>query len=209
MKFWQPIAILTVLVAIVAFFSLQNPLPPTGFVTFTNAELAGNSPSIGPENAKVQIVEFSDYQCPACFSAEQSVREILQLYSGKIRFVYRNFPLYNIHPFAGIAAEAAFAAREQGKFWEMHNALFDNQQQIAKDGNSVIFNIAKQIGLDEAKFKADMDSHAFAQAAKADFDDALKFGCEGTPTFFINGKKYFGAYTTEQLKQIIDAELSK
>ena len=207
MEFWHYFAILVAVVAVLAFFSLQPPQPP--LVVFPNNELAGNSPSIGPENAKVTIVEFSDYQCPGCLIAENNLEPILKEYSGKIRFVYRNFPLYTIHPNAGIAAEAALAANEQGKFWEMHNALFANQEQIRADGNVAIFAIAKEFGLDEAKFAEALNSHKFEAAVKAGFEDALKFGCEGTPTFFINGKKYFAALSTQELKQIIDAELAK
>lgn len=208
MKFWQIVVILLAVIALLFVLSQQEPVQPTP-TSFTNAELAGNSPAIGQENAKVTIVEFSDYQCPGCLAAEQSARQILQSYSGKIRFVYRNFPLYDIHPNAGIAAEAALAAREQGKFWEMHNALFDEQEQVRESGTVAIEAIARQLGLDENKFNDALESHEFAAAVKAEFDDAVKFGCEGTPTFFINGTKYFGAYSAEQLKQIIDAELTK
>lgn len=207
MEFWHYLAVLIVVVAALAFLGMQKPAPP--LVVFPNSELASDSPALGPEGAKVTIVEFSDYQCPACLTAENSVKQLMQQYNGKVRFVYRNFPLYSIHPNAGIAAEAALAAGEQGKFWEMHDKLFENQQAISKDGIVTIKKIAKELNLDEAKFNGALESRKFASAVKKDYDDALRFGSEGTPTFFINGTKYFGAYNAEQLKQIIDAELAK
>lgn len=202
------VILLLAAVAAAIFFLAQlnvNPQPPAGF---SNTELAGNSQSIGPKDANVVIVEFSDYQCPACLTAEQSIRLVLPQFEGKVLFVYRNYPLTSIHPNAPIAAEAALAAGGQGKFWEMHNALFDNQELIRAQGFPAILQIAQNLGLDMNKFNDEMAARKFAPAAKKDLDDAIKFGCQGTPTFFINGKKYFEALSPEQLTQIIRENLA-
>ena len=205
MAFWHYVLFLVV-VAIAIFFVSQNTALPTGFTVF---ELSSNSPSQGAADAKVTIVEFSDYQCPACLVMEQSIRAVLPEFEGKVRFVYRNYPLYTIHPNASIAAEAALAAGEQGKFWEMHEKLFDNQAQISAEGIAAIKRIAKEIGLDEAQFDEAISSRKFAAQVKKDMDDATRFGVEATPTFFINGQKYVGAYSAAQLRQLIESELAK
>jgi len=203
MKFLSVILVLAVF-AIAIFMVSQINFAPTGFSVL---ELASNSPSEGAADAKVVIVEFSDYQCPACLTLEQGIRQVLPEYEGSVRLVYRNYPLYSIHPNAGIAAEAALAANEQGKFWEMHKALFDNQGQIRAEGRAAIDRIAVQIGLDLNKFDEALSSRKFAPAVQQGMADAEKFGVEATPTFFINGKKFVGAYSAAQLKELIEAEL--
>lgn len=205
MAFWH-YALALAVVAIALFFVAQNANPITGFSVL---ELAGNSPSLGNTNAKITIVEFSDYQCPACLSLEQDLNSVLPEFDGKLRLVYRNYPLYSIHPSAGIAAEAALAAGEQGKFWEMHTKLFENQKQISIEGIVAIKRIARELGLNEAQFDAALSSRKFAAQVQKDLEDGTRFGVEGTPTFFVNGKKFVGAYSTGQLKQIIESELAK
>lgn len=205
MAFWHYVLALLV-VAIAIFFVSQSGVLPTGFSVL---ELTSNSPFQGPPDAKVTITEFSDYQCPACLTLENNLRQVLPEFEGKLRFVYRNYPLHTIHPNASIAAEAALAAGEQGKFWEMHNKLFGNQAQISAEGIAAIKRIAKEIGLDEAQFDEAISSRKFAAQVKKDMDDATKFGVEATPTFFINGQKYVGAYSAAQLRQLIESELAK
>ncbi len=206
MKPWQFFLVLIAAIAAIAFFSLQSQPQK---VPFSNAELAGNSIATGPADAKVTIVEFSDYQCPACLTAHNNLKQVLPEFEGKVRFVYRNFPLYTIHPNAIIAAEAALAAGEQGKFLEMHDKLFESQETIKNNGKTELLQIAKDLGLDTAKFNGALSSRKFAPIVLNDMNDAQKFGVEGTPTFFINGQKYFGALSTAKLKEIIGAELKK
>lgn len=207
MKFLHYILGFAIVLLIIAIFVLLPPPPVT--TQFSNVELAGNSPVVGDVGAKVTIVEFSDYQCPACLAAEQSVEEMLKIYGSNIRFVYRNFPLYQIHPQAEISAEAAMSALEQGKFWEMHHELFANQELVSQGGVIALKQLAKEIGLDENKFNSDLDSRIFSVVVKKDLDDGLRFTVDRTPTFFINGKKVAGALSLDTWKQLIDAELAK
>jgi protein-disulfide isomerase len=167
---------------------------------------AGNAPSVGPKNAPVQIVEFSDFQCPFCSRVVPTVKQIEEKYKGKVRVAFRHYPL-PFHDKAMGAAEAAAAAGEQGKFWEMHDKLFANQQALDR---ASLEKYAQEIGLDMNKFKADLDSGKFKQAVNADVQYANSLGGGmGTPTFFINGRKIAGAMPFDSFAQVIDEELKK
>ncbi len=166
---------------------------------------ADDDPFKGGANAKVVIVEFSDYQCPYCARAESTVEQILDAYGNKVKFVYRDFPLPG-HQFAQKAAEATECADEQGKFWEYHDLVFENQQSLSADS---LKNYARTLNLDGSKFDSCLDSGKYTQEVKKDLSDGAKYGVEGTPTFFINGIKIPGAVPFEQFKQIIDNELKK
>jgi len=164
----------------------------------------GNAPVIGPKNAPVTIVEWSDFQCPYCGRVEPTLQQLREEYKGKIRLAWKNQPL-SFHPNAMPAAEAAMAAEEQGKFWEFHDALFKQQDKL---GPELYDEVAKQIGLDLNRFHASIAAHKHAAQIQADMAAGSAVGADGTPTFFINGKKLVGALPVDSFKQVIDAELA-
>lgn len=166
---------------------------------------------IGPANAKVTIVEFSDFQCPACVQADPTIKQVLQKYDGQIRFAYRDYPLPS-HVYGRIISEAAEAAGLQGKFWEMHDKLFANYQALEGAANEqavrqALTQYASDLGLDTSKFTQDLDSDAVLQRVTADQADGNKVGLAVTPTFFINGTKFDGALSLDQFSKEIDSRL--
>ncbi|HYX92011.1 MAG TPA: thioredoxin domain-containing protein, partial [Myxococcaceae bacterium] len=163
------------------------------------------APVQGKPDALVTMVEFSDYQCPFCSRANGTVNELKRTYGDKLRLVMRQNPL-PFHPNARPSALAALAAGEQGKYWEMHEKLFANNQQL--DAAS-LEGYAKEIGLDVAKWKKDMESSRFADVIAKDQALAGQLGASGTPAFFINGRKISGAQPIENFKRVIDEELAK
>lgn len=160
-------------------------------------------PSRGPETAKVTIVEFSDFQCPFCSKAHDTIEEVMQAYAGKVRLVFRHFPL-EFHKEAPKAAEASACANEQGKFWEYHDVLFKNQQKLQVPQ---LKEHAGAVGLDAAKFADCLDSGRHAQLVKDDMAAGQKVGVTGTPAFFINGLMLSGALPLDEFKKVIDQEL--
>jgi protein-disulfide isomerase len=167
---------------------------------------AGNSPSRGPKNAPVTIVEWSDFQCPFCSRVEPTLKQVMDQYPGKVRIVWKNQPL-PFHPNAMPAAEAAMAAYAQGneKFWALHDKFYENQQQLSP---ALYEAAAKEAGVDVAKWKSAVDSHGEQASIQADMAAGTALGANGTPTFFINGHKLVGAVPFDSFKQVIDAELS-
>jgi protein-disulfide isomerase len=163
----------------------------------------GNAPSRGPKNAPITVVLFSDFQCPFCGRVEPSLVELEKLYPGKVRVAWKNYPL-PFHNNAKPAAEAALAAHEQGKFWQMHEILFKNQQALTGPD---LEKYAKEIGLDMTKFKAAMDSHKFAAQVENDTKQGSSLGVEGTPAAFVNGVLVSGAQPVDAFKKIVEAEL--
>jgi protein-disulfide isomerase len=164
----------------------------------------GTAPVLGPKNAPVTVVIFSDFQCPFCSRVEPTLQQLRTDYGAKVKFVWKNQPL-SFHPNAMPAAEAAMAANEQGKFWEMHDKLFANQQKLGPD---LYDQLAKEIGLDMSKFKASIAAGKNKAVILADMSAGQAVGAGGTPTFFINGKKLVGAQPIDAFKQVIDAELA-
>lgn len=156
-----------------------------------NILVRSDSWATGSATAKVTVVEFSDFECPACGAAEPTVEQLIAKYSDRVRFVYRHFPLSQ-HPLARPAAQAAEAAGVQGKFWDYHNALFAHQPDFQPDQ---LVSYAKDLGLDISKFKQDMNSDAAAQRVLNDQSDGNSAGVDATPTFFINGAKYVGNFS--------------
>lgn len=170
----------------------------------------GTNPILGPENAKITIVEFSDYQCPFCSKAEMTVRQVYAAYNGSVRLAYRDFPLpANVHPYAQKAAEAVQCANEQGKYWEYHNLLFDKQSEWSPIGYSKFKEYAVSMGLNATQFNNCLDSGKYASTVAADASVGSSYGVSGTPTFFINGQTLVGAQPFSAFKAIIDAELAK
>ena len=164
----------------------------------------GGSPVLGQKNAPVTIAIWSDFQCPYCSRVEPTFKQIRDEYGSKVKFVWKNQPL-SFHPNAMPAAEAAHAAGEQGKFWEMHDKLFERQAQL---GPQIYEQIAQELGLDLGKFKSAIESHKFAAQIQADMAAGNAVGAQGTPTMFINGRKLVGAQPFPAFKSIIDAELA-
>jgi protein-disulfide isomerase len=166
---------------------------------------AGN-PAIGPASAPITIVEFSDYQCPFCGKWYDEVWSRLKTeYGEKVRFVYRDFPLYSLHSEAGPAAEAADCAGDQNKYFEFHDLLFSNQSNL---GRATYEKYASQIGLDMTKFKDCLTTGKFKAEISSDYEFASNLGVNSTPTFFINGIPLVGAQPYEVFKQLIDKELA-
>jgi protein-disulfide isomerase len=159
----------------------------------------------GPSGAPVTIVEFSDYQCPFCSRAETVVDEVMKKYGEKVRLIMRDYPL-SFHQNAETAAMGSECAEEQGKFWEMHKAMFGNQAKLAATD---LVETAGSLGLDKEAFKGCLDSGKFRSEVQKDFQDGQKYGVTGTPTFFINGVMVVGARGVESFSEIIDRELDR
>jgi len=165
----------------------------------------GASPSKGPDSAKVTVIEFSDFQCPYCKRGKETVDELLKAYPNDVRVVFKHLPLA-FHPHAMPAAKAATAAQKQGKFWEMHDALFNNQEKLSDEFYEAK---AKELGLDVVKFKADFADPATEAQVKADMEIAQKHGIQGTPGFLVGGVAVRGAYPIDYFKTIVDRHLGK
>jgi protein-disulfide isomerase len=160
-------------------------------------------PAKGPANAKVTIVEFSDFQCPYCAKAVGEIKQVLAKYPNDVKFVYKQYPL-DIHSQAALAAEASLAAQAQGKFWEMHDLLYANFRSI----NQVrILAWAKEVGLDLNRFQSDLASRKFARRVAEEEKQGENAGVEGTPTFFINGKRLNASFEVGTVAPVIADEL--
>ncbi len=159
----------------------------------------------GNATAAVEVIEFSDFQCPFCLRANPVVEQVLKTYGDKIKFVYRHYPLQN-HPNARPAAEASACAEVQGKFWEYHDRLFANPTKLS---DADLKAHAAALGLDAAKFKSCVDGHQQKPGIDADMAAAEAVGVTGTPAFFINGRSIEGAQPFESFKRVIDEELAK
>lgn len=164
-----------------------------------------DDPSIGPSDAAITLIEFSDFECPYCRQWQtQTWPKLAEDFKGKIRLVYRDFPLDSIHANAVPAAEAADCANEQGKYWEFHDKLFSGQ----KLSSALFEQYAAEIGLDTAKFKECVSTRKYQKEVQGDIDFASNLGIQSTPTFFINGLPMVGAQPYEVFKQVIEKELA-
>jgi protein-disulfide isomerase len=165
-----------------------------------------DDPVLGPDTAEITLIEFSDYECPFCTKWQQEVfPQLMQAYEGRIRFVYRDFPLYSIHGNAAPAAEAANCAGAQGQYWAYHDLLFNGGKPLSAETYAAY---ATQVGLDTASFQECLDTHATLAEVQADYEYAADLGIRSTPTFFINGLAIVGAQPYESFKNIIDMELA-
>lgn len=161
------------------------------------------APTKGPSAARITLVEFSDFECPYCSAAAAKVETILKAYPTDARLVYKQYPL-STHPHARMAAEASLAAHAQNKFWPMHDKLFANSRRLSE---AMVLTAAKEIGLDLTRFQNDLNSAKIKQTVEKDIADGNKAEVSGTPTLFINGKRYNGPLEMVVLKPILDAEL--
>ncbi|HVZ88963.1 MAG TPA: thioredoxin domain-containing protein [Polyangia bacterium] len=166
---------------------------------------AGNGPSKGAKNAPLQVVIFSDFQCPFCKRVEPQLSQLEKDYGSKVHMTWKNYPL-PFHNNAEPAAEAAMAAGAQGKFWQMHDKLFENNTALDRAN---LEKYAQELGLDMARFKADLDSQKYKAQIQSDTKEGQAVGVNGTPAVFINGRKINGAYPWETFKKIADDELAK
>lgn len=152
----------------------------------------------GNDNADLTIVEYGDYQCPYCGAAYPVLKELMKEFKGQVNFVFRNFPLSEMHPYARPAAIAAEAADLQGKFWEMHDVIYENQQSL---NENLLFQLAEKIGLNLSQFKEDIQKTELEKKVDSDFESGIISGVNGTPSFFINGNKFNGG--AEDLLELV------
>ncbi len=165
--------------------------------------------SAGPADAPLVLVEYGDYQCPHCAAADPAVRAVWRALGKELRFVFRNFPLAEMHPAAEPAAEFAEGAATQGKFWEAHDAIFAWSRRHGPPslGPSAFAAIAETLALDLSQLEADVGEHRHLERIKSDFNSGVRSGVNGTPTFFINGSRFDGAPTFEELSEALRALL--
>ena len=155
----------------------------------------------GRPNAPITLLEYGDYQCPYCGQAFPIVKEVQRRRGDRLCFVFRDFPLTNVHPHAEHAAEAAEAAAAQGKFWDMHDALFENQHALEDED---LYAYAEELGLDAERLIREVQAGKYAAKIREDFRSGVRSGVNGTPTFFINGERYDGAWGLEPLLQALE-----
>ncbi len=169
-------------------------------------DVAASGPAKGPDDAPITIVEFSDFECPFCNRVNPSIAKIRETYGDKVQIVFRQFPL-EIHKNARKAGEASLCDDEQGKFWQMHDAMFAEQKGLGGDGLKTI--AAKIEGLDTDAFGTCLDSGKYADAVQKDFEEGARAGVSSTPAFFINGRYLSGAQPFENFAEVIDDELAR
>jgi protein-disulfide isomerase len=156
----------------------------------------------GPPDAPVTLLEYGDYECPYCGAAYSIIKDVQARMGDRLRFVFRNFPITTSHAHAEQAAEAAEAAGAQGRFWEMHDLLYENQKRLGDDD---LRAYAQRIGLDLERFDKELAEHVHAPRVREDFMSGVRSGVNGTPTFFINGARYDDAYDVETLLAALGA----
>lgn len=203
----------TIAILAIATFMLNKSFAPLESTVSPASEkllLGVNSHQTATASAKVTVVEFGDYQCPACKAAYPVAEQILKEYSGKINFVFRNFPLAQ-HKYGLLSAEAAEAAAAQGKFWEMHKILYENQENWSESTKpqDLFAGYAKDLELDVDRFNQDINANKYSDIITQDRTDGISLGVNVTPTFFINGKKAEGIPEYADFKRRIDLELNK
>jgi len=159
---------------------------------------------LGNEDAAIVLVEYGDYECPYCGRAFIEMKKVKKDMGDDLKFVFRNFPLTNMHPYAMHAAIASEVAGDSGKFWEMHDLLFENQNSLEDE---YLVDYAKKLGLDEKDFETKFSEPKFKEKVEEDLESGLRSGVNGTPSFFVNGEKYEGDYTasaiTEYLRSLL------
>ena len=158
----------------------------------------------GDENALVTLVEYGDYECPYCGRAYPVVKTVQKHFGPQLRFVFRNFPLTQIHPLAEPAAEAAEFAGSRGRFWEMHDGIYENQERLSLP---LLFELAELLGLPQEGLRDAIADHEFLPRIRKDLQGGVRSGVNGTPTFFINGVRHDGSFEFEGLVSAIDARM--
>jgi protein-disulfide isomerase len=211
----KPLIVIALAVGVAAgaavFLSHNAVSSPENPATPAHVEIKGGGHLRGPENAQLTLVEFGDYQCPSCGAYHPFVKEILNRYPQKLRLEFHHYPLISIHPNSMAAAMAAEAAGEQGHYWEMHDALFEHQQEWAGSPNAqeLFVNLASRIGLDTNKFMQSMKSPVLQEKILKDVAQAQDLKVQAVPTFFINGEQARIKLSMEDFVQVIDDHLRK
>jgi len=183
-----------------AQYEVRNLLEPA------RIQVEAIGPSKGPEDAPITLVEFSDFECPFCVRVLPTLDQVREQYGDQVRIVYRQFPLNAIHPNAQLAAEASLCADAQGKFWEMHDAIFETRGKVGADG---LKTMAAGLGLDSEVFDACLDSREFRSRVEEDIKAGRQAGVTGTPALFINGRFLSGAQPFSVVSRLIDDELTR
>jgi protein-disulfide isomerase len=156
----------------------------------------------GPANAPVTLVEYGDFECPYCAAAHVIVNKVQEIIDDQLRFVFRHFPLTQIHPHAEAAAEASEAAGAQGQFWEMHDLLYENQPLLDPPH---LMAYAEELGLDIDRFTRELKQGSYRERVREDFLSGVRSGVNGTPAFFINGVRYDGSWDIEPLAEALES----
>lgn len=159
---------------------------------------------LGPTEAPVTLVEYGDYECPHCGAAHPIVKRVLEHFGKNIRYVFRHFPLSQVHPNAQAAAESAEFAGAHGRFWEMHDGIYENQDRL---GLPLLFALANALGLSEVSLRETLVNGTHAEKVKGDFLGGVRSGVNGTPSFFINGRRHDGSYAFDDLAAAVGANL--
>ena len=176
---------------------LDAPIAPRAEIDVSHA------PALGPENAPIVIVEFSDFQCPFCAKAIPTLKEVVKRYPTQVRWLFKHFPL-DFHADAPLAHQATLAASQQGKFWEMHDLIFMRQQKMKRED---LIGYAQELGLKSEPFLAALDEEALKDGINRDVEEGRRLGVTGTPTFFINGRQLVGAQPIGQFISMIENEM--
>lgn len=167
-----------------------------------NAELKINNKDHvqGPKNASLELIEYGDYQCPYCGKAYYVIKEVQKELGDQLTFVFRNFPLTELHPYAMHAAMAAEVAAGQDKFWEMHDMLFENQRSLA---DPALIEYTQQIGLDTTKFEQDFGKDEYFEKINEDYKSSVRCNVQGTPAFFVNGEEFTGNWMEPEFAEYL------
>lgn len=202
---WSSAILVIGIIALGVWSVATNPTTPAHSNGLLSEEVNANDWTKGAQNPKVTLVEYSDFQCPACASYFPMLEKAVAEYSDRMSFTYRHFPLTQ-HKNALGASYASEAAGKQGKFWEMHQIIFEHQTDWAEENNaSAIFEgYAKELGLDLARFKTDVASTEIKDAVAHDKETGLRSGIDSTPSFYLNGKKMQNPRSYEELKALIE-----
>ncbi|MBI2105828.1 DsbA family protein [Candidatus Woesearchaeota archaeon] len=190
--------------------SAPSPSIPTGIASVNAEDFVDDDPFIGDENAPITMIEFSDFQCPFCKRfRDQAFDQLKSQYidAGKVKFVYRDFPLSSIHPMAQKAAEAGECADDQGKFWEMHDKIFEGQSVWASSGVSIFKQYAQELNLNSNEFDNCLDSGKYKDEVEKDLNDATRSGGQGTPYFLVGNQQISGAQPFVAFQQAIESQL--
>lgn len=162
--------------------------------------------SLGPEHAPVTLVEYGDFECPSCKQAAPAVRLLMERHAGRVRLVFRHFPIEEIHPHALHAAEVSEVAGAQGRFWQMHDLLFDNQRHLKKQQ---LRTYAERLGLDMARYTAEIDDEIYLQRIREHQRSGHDSGVRSTPAFFLNGRIQDVSFGMQELFDAVDAALRR
>jgi protein-disulfide isomerase len=208
-RYALPIVILLAIALLIGLSFFGGSVTPNYTGGIITEPTIGEEWVIGNPNASVKLIEYSDFQCPACLAYQPLIKQVIANYGDKIAFVFRHYPLYQIHPNADLASRVAESAGLQGKFWQMHDMLFDGQRTWAGMLNpeSVFEKYAVDLGLNLEKFKADINSDAVLKEVASDYQRGARIGVTGTPTFILNGIKMRNPDNFAGFQSAIDSAL--